>query len=520
VEPAARLGDLVLPEEWRRTALGLASSADHTVLYLQGPYGVGKETVAEALCREAGLGLLVIDLERLLAADDETFETALDLAAREAVLQNAALLWQGFDGLLEDDRRGRRARFLGRVADAVRDSAGSGAPALAFLTGNADWEPSDALHEAGFVRLAVPLPDARERAELWRQALAGSGLEEDVDLAALAGKFRFTAGQIRDAAATARSIFRVSRVSRAARARDPHGPAGNLPLDDLLAASRLQSNPRLAALAQKITPRYGWDDIVLPRDRKDQLREICNTVKYRARVYEEWGFGGKLAMGKGVNILFAGPSGTGKTMAAEIIAGELGLDLYRIDLSTVVSKYIGETEKNLSKVFAEAETSNAVLFFDEADALFGKRSEVRDAHDRYANLEISYLLQRMEAYEGVVILATNLRKNMDDAFVRRLHFAIEFPFPNDGDRLRIWSGLWPEGVPRSPEVDLEFLARRFEVPGGNIRNIAVAATFLAAADGGVVTMAHLIRALQREYQKMGKVTLPGEFGEYAGFAAR
>ena len=514
VEPAVRLGDLVLPDEWRRTALGLASSAAPTVLYLQGPYGVGKQTVAEALCREAGLGLLAIDLERLLAADDETFETALDLAAREAILQNAAPLWQGFDGLLEDDRRGRRARFLGRVADSVGDRGGCGDPALAFLAGNADWEPSDALHEAGFVRLAVPLPDARERAELWRQALAGTGPEDlgaDVDLDALAVKFRFTAGQIRDAAATARSL---------ARARDPHGRADRLPFDDLLAASRLQSNPRLAALAQKIAPRYGWDDIVLPRDRKEQLREICNTVRYRARVYEEWGFGRKLAMGKGVNILFAGPSGTGKTMAAEIIAGELGLDLYRIDLSTVVSKYIGETEKNLSKVFAEAETSNAVLFFDEADALFGKRSEVRDAHDRYANLEISYLLQRMEAYEGVVILATNLRKNMDDAFVRRLHFAIEFPFPSDGDRLRIWSGLWPEGVPRSPEVDLEFLAQRFEIPGGNIRNIAVAATFLAAADGGVVTMAHLIRALQREYQKMGKVTLPGEFGEYAGFAAR
>jgi ATP-dependent 26S proteasome regulatory subunit len=474
---------------------------------------VGKETVAEALCRERGLGLLVIDLDRLLAADDETFETALDLAAREAVLQDAALLWQGFDGLLEDDRRGRRARFLGRVGD--RDV--SGGPLLAFLAGHADWEPSDALHEAGFVRLAVPLPDARERAELWRQALAGSELGDDVDLAALAVKFRFTAGQIRDAAATARGL------SRAARARDPHGqggPAGPLPFADLLAASRLQSNPRLSALAQKIAPRYGWDDIILPRDRKEQLREICNTVKYRARVYEEWGFGRKLAMGKGVNILFAGPSGTGKTMAAEIIAGELGLDLYRIDLSTVVSKYIGETEKNLSKVFAEAETSNAVLFFDEADALFGKRSEVRDAHDRYANLEISYLLQRMEAYEGVVILATNLRKNMDDAFVRRLHFTVEFPFPGDGDRLRIWTGLWPDGVPRSPEVDLEFLAQRFEIPGGNIRNIAVAATFLAAADGGVVTMAHLIRALQREYQKMGKVTLPGEFGDYAVSVAR
>ena len=202
---------------------------------------------------------------------------------------------------------------------------------------------------------------------------------------------------------------------------------------DLQAACRLQSNRKLAELARKITPHYTWGDIVLPADRLQQLREICNQVKYRARVYDEWGFDRKLSLGKGLNVLFAGPSGTGKTMAAEIMAGELGLDLYKIDLSTVVSKYIGETEKNLARIFDEAETRNAILFFDEADALFGKRSEVHDSHDRYANIEISYLLQRMEEYDGVAILATNLHKNMDEAFVRRMHFTVEFPFP-DADK--------------------------------------------------------------------------------------
>ena len=210
-------------------------------------------------------------------------------------------------------------------------------------------------------------------------------------------------------------------------------------------------------------------------------------------------------------MLFAGPSGTGKTMAAEIIAAELGLELYKIDLSTVVSKYIGETEKNLSRIFAEAETSNAILFFDEADALFGKRSEVKDSHDRYANIEIGYLLQRMEEYDGVVILATNLRKNMDEAFVRRLQFTVEFPFPNAEDRRRIWKGVWPAQTPCDPALDVDFLARRFEITGGSIRNIALAAAFLAAADGNVVTMEHLIHATQREYQKMGKVVTEGEF---------
>jgi SpoVK/Ycf46/Vps4 family AAA+-type ATPase len=281
---------------------------------------------------------------------------------------------------------------------------------------------------------------------------------------------------------------------------------------DLTAACRLHSNRKLATLAHKITPHYVWEDLVLPAERLQQLRELCNSVKYRAMVYDEWGFARKLSLGKGVNALFAGPSGTGKTMAAEVLASELGLDLYKIDLSTVVSKYIGETEKNLSRIFAEATTSNAILFFDEADALFGKRSEVKDAHDRYANIEIGYLLQRMEEYDGVVILATNLHKNMDDAFVRRMHFTIEFPFPSVQDRLRIWQRIWPEQMPRSPDLPLELMARRFEIAGGNIRNIALAAAFLAASDGGVVNLEHLLHATRREYQKMGKVITEAEFG--------
>jgi SpoVK/Ycf46/Vps4 family AAA+-type ATPase len=192
-------------------------------------------------------------------------------------------------------------------------------------------------------------------------------------------------------------------------------------------------------------------------------------------------------------------------MAAQVIANELGLDLYRVDLSTVVSKYIGETEKNLERIFEEAQNSNAILFFDEADAIFGKRSEVKDAHDRYANLEISYLLQRMEVYDGVAILATNLRANLDDAFTRRLQFSVHMPFPEEAYRLRIWRTLFPPGVPRAADVDLELLARRFRLAGGNIRNVIVSAAYLAAADGRAVTMVHLLHATRRELQKMGRL---------------
>jgi SpoVK/Ycf46/Vps4 family AAA+-type ATPase len=222
-------------------------------------------------------------------------------------------------------------------------------------------------------------------------------------------------------------------------------------------------------------------------------------------VLEEWGLGRKLVSSEGVTLLFAGPPGTGKTMAAEIIAGELGLDLFKIDLSTIVSKYIGETEKNLERIFTEAESSNAILFFDEADALFGKRSEVRDSHDRYANIEISYLLQRMEAYDGVTILATNLRANLDDAFTRRLQFAVDFPFPEEVDRLRIWQTLFPPNVPRGADLDFVLLARRFKLAGGSIRNIIVSAAYLAANDGRSVTMEHLLHGTRRELQKMGRL---------------
>ena len=245
-----------------------------------------------------------------------------------------------------------------------------------------------------------------------------------------------------------------------------------------------------------------------------QLHEIVNAVKYRQVVYDKWGFERKLSLGKGLNILFSGPSGTGKTMAAEILAGELALDLYKIDLSTVVSKYIGETEKNLSRIFQEAENSNAVLFFDEADALFGKRSEVKDAHDRYANLEISYLLQKMEEFDGVVILATNFKKNMDPAFVRRIQFILEFPFPDEEHREKIWKKVFPDEAPLSTEVDFPFLARRLEIAGGNIKNISLRAAYLAADKDDGIHMEHLIAAAKRELQKIGKMYTEADFGRY------
>jgi SpoVK/Ycf46/Vps4 family AAA+-type ATPase len=377
-------------------------------------------------------------------------------------------------------------------------------PHWVFLGGERNWQPRGSLYHKSFIDIELPIPPYLIRKQLWQQQWNGDlALAGDVDVSDVANKFRFSGGQIRDAVTMARNL---------ARWRYP----GNelVTLQDLYSACRKQSREILSTLAHKIQPKYGWDDIILPEDQREQLREICGYVKHYYTVYGDWGFDRKLSLGKGLNILFAGPSGTGKTMAAEIIAHELGLELYKIDLSEIVSKYIGETEKNLDRIFQDGQTSNAILFFDEADALFGKRSEVRDSHDRYANIEIAYLLQKMDEYDGVVILATNLRKNIDEAFSRRMHFAVEFPIPEESDRYRIWKSIFPPEAPLTKETDLQFMARQFKITGGNIKNIALGAAFLTAEDGGYINTENLIRATKREYQKMGKLCTEGEFAQY------
>jgi SpoVK/Ycf46/Vps4 family AAA+-type ATPase len=329
---------------------------------------------------------------------------------------------------------------------------------------------------------------------LWERHAGPIGL----DSGALASKFRFTPGQIREAA---REAVRQPAAEHATEA-------------DVYRACRRRSVSKLAALGHKATPVFQLCDIVLPPDALQQLREICWHAQHRETVFGAWRFAGKMSLGRGLNALLIGAPGTGKTMAAEIIAAEIGLDLYRLDLSCLVSKYIGETEKNLGQVFQEAARANAVLLFDEADAIFGKRSEVRDAHDRYANIEINYLLQKMEEFDGIVVLASNFHRNIDEAFRRRMRFVVEFPFPDEEARRRIWTKVFPQGAPLAAEVDFGFLAARFKMAGGNIRNVALAAAFLAAAHGTAIGMEEIVRAVRREFQKMGRVCVKSDFEQY------
>jgi ATPase family associated with various cellular activities (AAA) len=278
------------------------------------------------------------------------------------------------------------------------------------------------------------------------------------------------------------------------------------------AAVRRLAAGHISTLAPRTRPSRNWDDLVLDRDRTERLREVVARCRHKKKVYGTWGF--SALPSSGVVGLFSGPSGTGKTLAAEIISGELGLDLYKVDLAALVSKWVGETEKNLSQVFAAAEASNVALFFDEADAIFGRRSEVSDSHDRYANIEVAYLLQRLERYEGLVLMATNLATNIDPAFLRRIHVHVDFPMPEEPERRRIWERSLPPGAPQD-NLDLDVLAKLFKLSGGSIRNATLTAGFLAADAGTAIDMVAIVEAVQREMRKLGRLLTPADFGPYA-----
>jgi Winged helix domain, variant/ATPase family associated with various cellular activities (AAA) len=502
IQPSIAWDDLSLTAEIKQALprLGQESIAASKPLrlYFQGSAEPEKRETAEGLADVLGLNLLMVRIDRL----PETMNPDLiwSLVTREAQLHGAVLFISSLDDFHGADSSTRRRDLL----DGVTTFAG-----ITILAGRAAKEPRS-IAPFGIVPVDFQVPDFEERCDRWQRELArlgSSAMERDVQM--LAGRFRLTPIKITRAVATAQ-LSSEWRLAQGSAESNSGARPSSLSLDELSAAARSQCGTELDNLAPKIELHYSWEDLILPPDAKAQLREICSQAECRPIVYGKWGFDRKLSLGKGLNILFTGPPGTGKTMGAEVIARELCLDLYRIDLSQVVSKYIGETEKNLDRIFTAAEDSNAILFFDEADALFGKRSEVRDSHDRYANIEISYLLQKMEEYQGISVLATNLRQNIDEAFVRRLHAIVEFPFPDEEYRRRIWESVFPKEAPLGEDVGFDLLAHEVRLAGGNIKNMALAASFYAAADGGVVHMSHLVHAAFREHQKLARSWSPGD----------
>ncbi|WP_414523929.1 AAA family ATPase [Umezakia ovalisporum] len=507
ITPKFNLDKLPLKPEFKQGLLAIITAnwqaGKPLNLYFPGEDKSGKRHTAEAIAQSLGVPLLIAVLGRIVDNKGE-FETNTKLLFREARFKNSLLYIEDLDVLQTKESALLYDSFIQELK------------AYPIVTILGDIKPGVNTANTAISAITIPflMPNFEQRRFYWQNYLQSADIAlDDMELDSLSDRFRLTSEQIANAVATA--THQVAWKTTVSGFGDRKSSQQQLiTLTDLFTAVRSLSGQDLGGLARQIQPKYTWEDIVLPDNQNNLLREICNQVKHQHLVWEKWGFASKLSQGRGLNVMFSGTPGTGKTMAAEIIAQELQLDLYKIDLSQIVSKYIGETEKNLNQIFTAATYANAILLFDEADALFGKRSEVKDAHDRYANLEISYLLQKMEEYEGITILTTNLRMNMDDAFVRRLRFIIDFPFPNEKQRHQIWQKIFPKTTPCSPEIDLNFLARNFELTGANIRNIALTAAFLAADDNNQIEMTHLMQAVRREYQKMGKILKEKELQQF------
>ena len=465
-----------LPDSQRQQAARLRrilseNAGDAPLAAIDGDDPGAARAVAAQACAELGLSPFLLRADDLPANAEERAFLAC-LLTREWLLGRAVMICEAAESSVP---------ALGAFLDQLSGPA--------ILIGRA---PTAMRRER--TALEIGKPRSEEQRLLWRAAVDRAEAD-DAELARLAAHFDFGATDIAAAAVEARLAADATTPTQA-----------------LWQACQRRTRDRLARLAQRIAPHAAWEDLVLPEGQKAILHDVARQVRHRATVYQQWGFAAKGARGLGISALFAGESGTGKTLAAEVLAADLGLDLHRIDLAAVVSKYIGETEKNLERLFSAAESSGAVLLFDEADALFGKRSEVKDSHDRYANIELAYLLQRMESYRGLSILTTNLKSLLDGAFLRRIRFVVQFPFPDAAQRAEIWRRIFPEPLPRAA-LRIEQLAR-LHIAGGNIRNIALNAAFLAADDGGTLNMGHLARAARMEYAKLEKPLSEAEIGAW------
>ena len=477
----------------RKIVLTLTRAAGNSALplvQLCGSDNFSRRALAAAVCASLGLRLHVLSAALMPATAGE-LDALIRLWSREAVLTNTALL---LDCDACDETDSPRGALMTRFIEQVRGL---------LIVSSRERRSIERLT----FTFDVARPTAGEQLEMWRTALGSSADSFNGQVEQVAEQFTLSAATIR--AASCLALEDAGSDDRAANDEETSTVAKPHPAR-LWNACRVQARARLDRLAQRIEPAARWDDLILPESQRQTLRDLAAHLKHRRTVYETWGFAARGSRGLGISALFAGTSGTGKTMAAEVLAAELQLDLYCIDLSQVVSKYIGETEKNLRRVFDAAEEGGAILLFDEADALFGKRSEVKDSHDRYANIEVSYLLQRMEAYRGLAILTTNMKQSLDTAFLRRIRFVVQFPFPDAAQRAEIWRRIYPSRTP-TDGLHMDKLAR-LNVAGGNIRNIALNAAFLAADAGEPVRMTHLLRAARSEYAKLEKPLTDTEIG--------
>ena len=497
--PASHALPAEAPAQLQRVAERIRGSKLPVSVFLVGKEQPACRAAAELLCRFLDTPVVTIEMATFMQGGERMLEDVAQVL-RDAYLFGAALLVLGFpDPSTEEPAAIRNLEALWRR---VQDHRGLVVLPTAHIP-PAFWQ-SESRHSVPF---NIDDPTFAERVLVIRKLLDASDIEVDVDddeIKSLANRYRMNRNQFKQAVAFARD---------AAWARSG-GEEPRLEFPDLVGGCKAQFSRDIGSMARRMEPNFGMDDLVLPIREKTHLKELIAFVERRGQVYEQWGFEDKFPRGTGAKALFFGRSGTGKTMAAEVIAGTLGLDLFKVDLSSVVSKWVGETEKNLGAIFDRAEEAQAVLLFDEADALFGARTNVGNAVDRYANLETNYLLQRVEEYDGIAILSSNLKQNIDEAFTRRFHFVIEFPFPDRPAREEIWQRAFPRAAPLADDVDFSFLAERYKFTGGNIKNSILRAAFLGATQGEEISMVHILRGVLREYQNLEREVTERDFGPW------
>ncbi len=462
--------------------------------YLHGEAGIGKRTLAKRASELMVKGTIIIDMKLYALLSSETFYKLIYSPLREALIINGNICLANFE--IFNEMSPQKYEYLEFLMENVPKFSRE-----MFILSNKEVSNLPVKSNISVVNIPLESLSSKENSALWKSYLRDLNGVTKVSAKELANKFNFTPAQMKFTMDSARSLWYWKGCKE-------------LKIKDMCKCAYSNSISKLSTKSTIIKSRYTWKNLVLDRKEKNMIRSACDQIKYRNIVYDEWGMDSRILYGRGLSMLFAGPPGTGKTMAAQVVANELNLELYKTDLSQVVSKYIGETEKNLNELFNEAKKSNVILFFDETDALFGKRTTVKDSHDKNANLETSFLLQKMEEYDGVSIMTTNYLENIDVAFFRRISYVIHFAFPDALAREKIWKNMFSSKTPLSPDIDFKYLSKNFEMTGGSIKNIAVNAAFMAARDSKEVKMEHILKSLIYEVKKQGKNVIKDDLGEY------
>lgn len=464
---------------------------------IHGEEGIGKKTIVKRVCALQNKNIMYIDLNLI---DESVLAQTLLTGSREALLRKAYICFYNFKVNLKlnsssSDSDDSLLKLSSAIDLAKRFSK------VVFVISENKVNISQKSNDMDYISISLPELNTNESISIWKDSLQDIKLDKNLNLTEFASKFIFNPKQIKNAVYDALSQKNLNKKDV---------------LDSLTLSESAynQVTSDLSSKATLIRKKHSWDELVLNPKEKEVLKQACDQIRYRHIVYDKWGMNKRILYGKGLSMLFSGASGTGKTMAAQVIANELELEIYKVDLSKVISKYIGESEKNLGEIFDSAKKSNVILLFDETDAIFAKRTEVKDSHDRNANLETSYLLQKMEEHSGITIMTTNFLENIDKAFFRRINYVVHFTIPDINARKEIWTKMYPKEIPLAKDVDFNFLSQKFEITGGNIKNIALTSAFMAASENKKVGMKHIIKALSQEITKQGKMISKDDFGEY------